>query len=211
MASLPYMNAYGRIKTALDKIATAATPERFTQKFLAETLGMKGGSALPVIPFLKRVGFLGTDGSPTEIYREFRNEHKRGAAAAKALKHGFSPLFEMNESAFEVTDHVLKGLIVQATGLAENTSSVSAILGSFKAINAFADFKALKTSNPSEPIQPQRDDVADIDAHRHNETGLTSIGLNYTINLSLPATSDITVFNAIFKSLRDNLLANSKE
>jgi hypothetical protein len=30
--------------------------------------------------------------------------------------------------------------------------------------------------------------------------------LGYTINLNLPATTEIEVFNAIFKSLRENLL-----
>lgn len=34
------------------------------------------------------------------------------------------------------------------------------------------------------------------------------MNLGYTINLNLPATSDIAVFNAIFKSLRENLLRN---
>jgi hypothetical protein len=32
------------------------------------------------------------------------------------------------------------------------------------------------------------------------------IRFGYTINLNLPATSDIAVFDAIFKSLRDHLL-----
>jgi len=31
-------------------------------------------------------------------------------------------------------------------------------------------------------------------------------GISYTINLNLPATTEIEVFNAIFKSLKDNLL-----
>jgi hypothetical protein len=32
------------------------------------------------------------------------------------------------------------------------------------------------------------------------------MGLSYTINLNLPATTEIEVFNAIFRSLRENLL-----
>ena len=35
------------------------------------------------------------------------------------------------------------------------------------------------------------------------------LGLSYTINLNLPATTEIEVFNAIFKSLRENLLRDS--
>jgi hypothetical protein len=42
-------------------------------------------------------------------------------------------------------------------------------------------------------------------------TQVETVGLNlkYTINLNLPATSDIAVFNAIFKSLKENLLKGS--
>ena len=43
------------------------------------------------------------------------------------------------------------------------------------------------------------------------QRGNEGIGLNlaYTINLNLPATSDIAVFNAIFKSLKENLLKDA--
>jgi len=54
---LPYVTAYGNITKVLEKIKSAETPGRFTQDFLATTLDMPGGSAKPVIPFLKRTGF----------------------------------------------------------------------------------------------------------------------------------------------------------
>lgn len=41
------------------------------------------------------------------------------------------------------------------------------------------------------------------------ETFNRRFGLSYTINLNLPATTEIEVFNAIFKSLRENLLRES--
>ncbi len=37
-------------------------------------------------------------------------------------------------------------------------------------------------------------------------TGNGALNLSYTINLNLPETSDIQVFNAIFRSLKENLL-----
>ena len=40
-------------------------------------------------------------------------------------------------------------------------------------------------------------------APAQNPTGLN---LSYTINLNLPETSDVEVFNAIFRSLKENLL-----
>lgn len=67
--NLPYVVSTGSLTKALEKIQSAATPDRFTQDFLASKLGLKGGSAKPVIPFLKRTGMLASDGAPTDLYR----------------------------------------------------------------------------------------------------------------------------------------------
>ena len=47
---LPYLTASGVIPKVLEKVKAAATPDRFTQDFLATKLGMKGGNAKMVIP-----------------------------------------------------------------------------------------------------------------------------------------------------------------
>ena len=52
---LPYLASPGTIKTVLDKIIEARTPDRFTYDFLETKLGAKGGSARAVIPLLKRI------------------------------------------------------------------------------------------------------------------------------------------------------------
>jgi hypothetical protein len=202
---LPYVPAYGNIKKVLDKIKAAQTPPRFTQDFLATTLDMSGGSARPVIPFLKRTGFLASDGAPTDLYRRFRNSGQTGAAAAEALRQGYKPLYAKNEYVHNAKDTDLKGLVVQVTGAEEDSKLVQAILGSFKGLKSFADFSSTATREA---------DVVDGagDAGRESggsgEADVLAGGLNlgYTINLHLPATSDIAVFNAIFKSLREHLL-----
>jgi Family of unknown function (DUF5343) len=200
-ATLPYVPSYGNITKVLDKITAAQTPPRFTQDYLATTLDMPGGTAKPVIPFLKRSGFLATDGVPTDLYKRFRNSAQRGAAAAEALRTAYKPLYEINEYAHDAKDPDLKGLIVQATGADEGSKTVQATIGSFKALRAFADFKA--SSAAREGL-----DAAEMTETVQEAGGAISggISLGYTINLHLPATSDIAVFNAIFKSLREHLL-----
>jgi Family of unknown function (DUF5343) len=60
-AQIPYIAGYGSITRALEGIKTAATRDRFTHDFLSTKLGLKGGTPRPVIPFLKRTGFLHSD------------------------------------------------------------------------------------------------------------------------------------------------------
>ncbi len=201
-SKVPYVFAYGNISKALEKIQQAATPPRFTQDFLATKLGLKGGSAKPIIPFLKRIGYLASDGSPTDLYKRFRNPTESGPVAAAALRKGFSALFEINEYVHDAKETELKGIVTQATGLEPSSSTVRAILGSFNAVKKFAKFDEQLTDqapkneklkevleNPEEVIEP-----------------VGNINLGYTINLHLPATSDIAVFDAIFKSLREHLM-----
>ncbi|MGN6189002.1 MAG: DUF5343 domain-containing protein [Conexibacter sp.] len=200
--TVPYVQAYGNITKVLEKIQAASTPDRFTQDFLATKLGLRGGAAKPVLPFLKRTGFLAPDGAPTDLYRRFRNGSSRGAAAADAMRRGFGPLYEVNEYAHDIRDdRELRGLIVQVTGSEDSSSVVRAIMGSFKALRDFADFEASGEPEEEEPTE-HRDDGQD----RGTKPLSHGIALGYTINLHLPATSDIAVFNAIFKSLREHIL-----
>src|SRR5438105_8791274 len=127
----PYTLKVGTFNRLLGQIKTAATPERFTQDFLANKLGMHGGTARSMIPLLKKIGFLSSDGTPTDIYRRFRNPTLSGFAARDALKHGYKVLFEMNESAQTLNTQDLRGLVVQATGLEPDARVVNAITGTF--------------------------------------------------------------------------------
>lgn len=79
---------------------------------------------------------------------------------------------------------------------------------SIKALKTFADFGASEVEEVSDEIPvsllPVPIGVPPVEDGR-------KLGLNlaYTINLNLPATADIAVFNAIFKSLKENLLKDT--
>ena len=88
----PFMNASGLVTKIFDKIIEASQPERFTQDFLANKLGYGSGSARPVIPLLKKLGFLGSDGTPTPLYAKFRNPENRGDAMAEGLRNAYKEI-----------------------------------------------------------------------------------------------------------------------
>jgi hypothetical protein len=201
---LPYVTAHGNITKALERIKSAETPPRFTQDFLATTLDMPGGSAKPVVQYLKRTGFLGSDGVPTDLYKRFRNNSQRGSAAAEALRVGYKPLYTINEYIHDAKDPDLRGVILQATGQSEDSTSLAPTVGSFKALRAYADFNA---STFETPLDSGEENEGSQGAEAGPVSDLPAgINLGYTINLHLPPTSDVAVFNAIFKSLKEHLL-----
>ena len=205
--NLPYVVSTGSLTKALSKIQSAATPDRFTQDFLSTKLGLKGGGAKAVIPYFKRLGLLGSDGTPTETYRKFRNSQSRGVAASEAIRTGYTELYQANEYAHELTDDELRGLIVQITGVEEESRVLTATVGSFKAVAEHADFDSIEAS--SEMTEEENlDDMQGLPpvSTETQDPIVEQLNLGYTINLHLPPTSDIAVFNAIFKSLRENLL-----
>jgi hypothetical protein len=205
----PFMNAYGLLTKILVKIKEAKTPDRFTQDFLATVLGFDKGSAKAFIPLAKRIGLINSDGTPSDLYKSFRNPATSKAAIATAIKKGFTQLYEKNEYAHRLPKDKLEGLVIEITGLEKGHQTVRSIIGSFEAMKSFADFESeapVVVTQPSEEkansvAAPEQESKADADGHLP-----LKLGLSYTINLVLPKTDDVAVFNAIFKALRDNLL-----
>lgn len=216
MASLPYAQTTSTLETMLEKIKTASVPEKFSQDFVSTKLMIKGGNGRSVIPFIKKMGLVSADGTPTDRYREFRNPDKEGIAIANAMRELYEPLFEMNEYVYELDVNSLKGLIVEATGAEANSTPVKKVLSTFQSLVKMADFEPneflsdseSESVNKAEGLNSSVQLNSPIYEHERQQASSKSdsINLSYTINLNLPATTDIEVFNAIFKSLKQHLI-----
>lgn len=204
---LPYLTSQSGLKKVLEKIREASTPDKFNEKYLNEKLDMHGGTARALSPYLKRIGFTSSDGTPTDWYREFRNPTLSGGVAFKALRHAYKEIFEINENAHKKGDAELKGIVAQITGLDHDNPVLTYIVSTFKTLRGFASFDeppAVEVVKQEKPAPtPNEHEEYHHSAVKPRQVGL-SIG--YNINLNLPATSDIAVFDAIFKSLKENLL-----
>lgn len=207
MASPPYMLSTGLIPKILSKIQQARKPERFTLDFLGTKLGFSGGSATPIIPLLKRIGFLASDGTPTELYDQFRNPDSQGRAMAAALKIGFKDIYDANELAHDLTKDKFTAIVTQITGAEKDSRATKATVSTFWNLKEFAKFDGeeaevtivdQKISNPPPPVISE--------AVRTVAPNNVDMRLSYTINLNLPETSSPEVFNAIFKALKEHLL-----
>jgi len=212
-AKLPYMLSTGVIPKILEKIQNARRPERFTQDFLETKLGHSGGSSRAIIPLLKRMGLLGSDGVPTKLYDQFRNTDTQGYAIAEGLKNAYVELFDRNEYVYEMSREKLTQLVVEITGASKSDRAAKAIVGTFSALNEIADFEgASDTTEEETEATPQI--IADANTSQNTKSETVNLSDNvelrmgYTINLNLPETTDPDVFNAIFKALKEHLLRN---
>lgn len=184
----------------LNKVKEAQQPERFTQDFLKTVLGFPKASAMKFIGVAKSLGFLSSDGKPTERYARFRNETQSGRAMAEGIKQAYPELYARNEYVHKLNRKELGDLVVEVTGLEKNHVSVKRICSTFETLKKFASFDAAATparaekapEPPTPPALPEDDNV--------------ELNLSYTINLVLPKSDDVAVFNAIFKSLREHLI-----
>lgn len=209
MATLPYISSPGNIEKALLAIKSAATPPTVSQDFVKTILKVLGGPGNQVTSYLRKIGFTNDDGSPSEIYKKFRNTATEGSAAASALKAGYKPLYTRNEYMHQLPDEKLRGLIIEETGWESDAATVALTLGCIKQLKKFATWgDHAQEPKPVPPTTPERTSLPAPSTLP--ETGQQfRMQLGYTINLNLPATSDVAVFNAIFKSLKENLLKDS--
>lgn len=214
MSALPYVTATGNVEKALRAIKSAATPDSVSQDFVKTILGIKGGSGNQMTAYLKKIGFATADGTPTDLYKKFRNSTTEGWAAAQALKTGYAPLFVRNEYMYKLSDDDLKGLVIEETGAEEDSSVVPLVLACIKQLKKFAkwDGSSSDTTAPKGGIDalPQEQRAAQS-GDTGSISGALGFNLGYTINLNLPATSDPAVFNAIFRALKEHLLTTPNE
>ncbi len=206
--NFPYTTSHGVLKQILQKIVEAERPSKFSGDFLNTVLGFSGGSAAVVPPILKRTGFLSADATPTDQYNRFKSDGGRSQAALDALRTGFSELFRRNEYAHKFSEEELKDQLVAITGLNKSDSIIRAIAGTFLTFKSFFDPAKLPTPTKSH----MRTDENSVEDNAHgvgaggDERYGGKIGLAYNINIVIPNTDDPNVLNAIFKSLRENLL-----
>lgn len=145
------------------------------------------------------MGLLNSDGTPTTLYKQFRNTDTSETSLASALKNGYSELYSRNEYCHELDRKQFKGLVMEATGEPADSQKVKMMVSTFFNVKSLANFDAKPVVATAENIKKGKDATGKI-------SGGVKLGLNYTINLTLPKTDDPSIYNAIFKALKDNLL-----
>ena len=201
-----YINNVGNMARFLSEIQTAGVPTRVTFEFL-KTLGFKSSNDRPIISILKGIGFLDPNGTPTSTYLAFRDPHGGPKVLASALQSAYSDLYLANTKAHDLPLGKLKGII--ATKTSKSDAVVKLIAGTFKTLAKAADFSEERQTNSSlMESEADKQPAPEESGQGGSFPPITGVaGFHYNIQIHLPTTTDITVYNAIFKSLKEHLLS----
>lgn len=198
----PYVNAHNSIAMLFQKIREAAVPTKFTNDYLSSVLGLKSSSHRALIPLLKRLNFLDASGVPTSIYKDYRGEKGKSVILGQQVKKAYSDLYQASEYAHTQDKKEIESIIIRITGASKTDQQVSAVANTFLELVRLSLFD-VEEQQEEEAVQ-EKEETRQGSPVKVMEG--VSLGLSYTINLNLPPTTEIEVFNAIFKSLRENLL-----
>src|SRR5208282_1556413 len=204
----PYVNGYGGIPKLFAKIKDAAVPPKFTQDFVSTVLDLKSSSFRAMIPLLKRLGFIDQANVPTQAYKDFRENSLSGTVMAERLREAYKPLFGAHEYVYKLDKKDLQGKLKSLLGAAEDDQNIPFVAATFLELSKLAKWDGAQPK-PKKEMSKQVKVGSNETGRNQGELLRGSLGLSYTINLNLPATTEIEVFNAIFKSLRENLLRES--
>ena len=206
----PYVNGHGGIPKLFARIKKEAVPPKFTQDFVSTVLDLKSSSYRAMIPLLKRLGFVDAANVPTQAYRDFREDSLSGIIMAERLREAYKGLFGASEYAYKLDKKELQSKLRSLLGAAEDDANISYVAGTFLELSKLAKWDGGAPKSKKEIPEPIEGGGAQSEReHSREESFKGRLGLSYTINLNLPATTEIEVFNAIFKSLRENLLRES--
>jgi hypothetical protein len=194
------------------QIRQGQAPRQFSIQHLKD-LGFTSTNHRAFIPLLKALGFLTADGQPTPRYHDYRNEALSKSVLGKALKDVYADLFVLRSNPKDSDRPLLEGKFKSAHNVSDRVAKLMA--GTFYALLPLADLSSGAPEMDKKPaVEKKEPEIKDKveepkrrnEEHAPDETKRRATSLHYNIQIHLPATKDIEVFNAIFKSLKEHLL-----
>lgn len=199
-----YTQASGAFEEFFARIRDAQAPDKFTQQLLKDW-GYKSNNHRPFIPLLKSLGFLSSDGTPTQRYHEYRSHAKSKETMGQALKEAYSDVFLIKARPAPGDKDLIQGKFKSYHNASDNVAKLHT--NTFYALLDLADLSStIKTDTPVEEPQVEPLPSSQNGQMTSTELPVGKVGLHYNIQIHLPATKDVEVYNAIFKSLKEHLI-----
>lgn len=199
-----YYQNIGKVPEFFQRIRDANAPDIVSQQLIKDW-GFSSSNDRALIPLLKALGFLTSDGRPTQRYLQFRDNSESRKVMGEALREAYADLFLIKANPKASDKEAIQGKFKSVHNASDLTASH--MTKTFFALLDLADLTHQPQSSPV-AVQPQPAAMPDTktpdESHVHSKVKFA--GLHYNIEIHLPATKDIEVYNSIFKSLKEHLI-----
>lgn len=204
-----YLTSVKNFESIMNSIVGARAPERFTTKFL-EDLGFKSSNDRLIIGVFKSLGLLDDNGQPTQRYYDFLDQTQSKRIIAIGIQEAYDDLFNLRVDAQNMTNEEVKNKLRTLTQGQKSDRVIEQMALTFKTLCNYADWTdPIQKNTNSEQINTDvntKQTIVEvskaIEAPPHN----TKMNLHYNIQIHLPETTNMGVYDAIFQSLKKHLL-----
>lgn len=196
-----YVLPTNRIPDLFSKIRDGQAPERFTHALLRDW-DFKSTNDRAFVPLLKELGFLTADGVPTNLYHDYRDHSRSKSVLGQAIRNAYGDLFLIKESPTAADKSAIEGKFKSFHNVSDNVAGLMS--KTFFGLLALADLSKPRVSSSPASVKSETAEPQAVDKDRIKVP--VNTGLHYNIQIHLPATKDVEVYNAIFRSLKEHLL-----
>lgn len=205
MLTSRYMTTVKNVPAIMQKLVEGTAPDKFTVAHL-KGIGFKSSNDQGIIPLLKDLKFLTADGTPTKRYLDYRDKSKSRDVLGEALREAYEDLFHIKEHPSDADRPAIIGRF-------KSVHNATDAVAERQAMTFFSFLKLADITAPTKPTAKSKEgqfekakEPEKIEKDRSEFLSSSFSGLRYNIEIHLPATKDVEVYNAIFKSLKEHLL-----
>ena len=203
-----YLVTTKNLKPIIEAITKAQAPTKFSLSFISN-LGFKSTNDRLFLKLFKDLGILDGSGVPTPVYYQFIDKTQTYKILAIQVMEAYSDLFALNREAYKMSKNDVKNKFRTLSQGSKSDNVLDLMAKTFKALTDISDF------NINSLIQTDTTDSYEVEEEENvpdkkqlgeiiNKSIVTE--MHYNIQIHLPETKDIAVYDAIFKSLKEHLL-----
>lgn len=199
-----YLMTTKNLAAVINSVVSAKAPEHFTNKFL-ENLNFKSSNDRLYVGLFKALGLLDEGGTPTPRYYEFIDQTQTAKVLAICIEEAYEDLFNLRKDAQNMTLDEVKNKFKTLTQGQKSDKVLSLMANTFKCLCDLADF----SEQGSVIIHEEVETVEPNQSKSNNVTNPplpSKMSLNYNIQIHLPETTNMAVYDAIFQSLKKHLM-----
>lgn len=199
-----YVSAANRIPEVFQKIRDGQAPPQVTIQLLKDW-GFASSNDRAFLPLLKAIGFLTPTGQPTQRYHDYRDHSRSKAVLGEAIKDAYHDIFLIKAHPSANDQKAIVGKFKSFHNASDDVAGRMA--KTFFALLNLADI-----STAGQGSQTKTDDTVATVSENPEPSGkatpspISLSGFHYNIQIHLPATKDVEVYNSIFKSLKEHFV-----